>query len=79
MTLQQSPQTVGVGTTVEIERDGETEKWQIAREGESDIAAGVIASNAPLARALLGAASGETRSFQAGDHEWTVSVRAVTA
>ena len=64
---------VTVGTEVEIERDGTVETWTIRPEGESNLSSGVIGAHAPLAKALIGAAAGERRTFIVGQHVWQIT------
>jgi transcription elongation GreA/GreB family factor len=78
MATTRSNQVVEIGTTIEIDREGTCERWKIADVGESDIAEGVIACDAPLARAVLGARRGDTRSFRAGPRHWTINIRSVS-
>ena len=52
--------TVCFGSTVVFEGDdGQTKRWQIVGEGESDTAAGTISWKSPVARALLGKRVGD--------------------
>lgn len=64
---------VMVGTEVKIERDGAVENWTIRPEGESDVSSGVIGAHTPLAKALIGATAGETRTFIVGQHVWQIT------
>lgn len=68
---------VAVGTTVEVESEGQVERWTICRVGDSKPDLGVVSEEAPLARALLGAHQGESRSYVVGTRTWLVSVRRI--
>ena len=54
---------VGFGTTVTFTLDGRERRVTIVGDDEADPAAGLLALSAPLARALMGAAVGETVAF----------------
>lgn len=64
---------VTIGSEVEIEREGRVETWTIKPEGESDVASGALGAHTPLAKALIGAAAGETRAFVVGQHAWQIT------
>jgi transcription elongation GreA/GreB family factor len=69
---------VTVGSTVSIECAGQVETWTIGWDGQSNIDRGVIGAHTPLARALLGAAAGETREYIVGGRRWQVTCLSVT-
>lgn len=79
--LEERVQRVRSGATVEIVRneDRALETWTIRGDGASDPSLGLISSDAPLARALLGARVGEQRTFRAAGREWTVRVDRICA
>ena len=61
---------VQFGRTVEVERqDGRRQTFRIVGEDEADPAAGRISYVSPLARALMGAAIGDTVTFGGGEVE----------
>ncbi len=66
---------VGIGTTVELEwAGGNRSVYSIGAEGVSDLANHVIAADAPLARAIIGATAGDARTYHAGRSDWIVTV-----
>lgn len=69
------------GATVEIIRskDGAPETWTIRGDGFSDPSLGLISSDSPLAKAVLGARVGEQRTFTAAGRTWTVRVDRIVA
>lgn len=58
-----SGQSVEIGTEVTFRLNGQQRSLTITGDDEADPAAGRIAFSAPLARAMLGAASGELVEF----------------
>ncbi len=62
----QPPQgSVRFGATVEVEdAEGAVQQYSIVGDDEADVAAGKISWASPLARALLGAKSGDVVKFQ---------------
>jgi transcription elongation GreA/GreB family factor len=73
----QTPQKVGFGTHVTIERNGKISRVQIVGEDEADPAQGRIGWTAPLARARDGAEAGETVDLEIGGREETVRIIAI--
>jgi len=74
-TMGEACLTVGIGRTVEIEwGGGGRDVYSIGAEGNSDPANHVIAADAPLARAIIGAKAGEARTYRAGHRVWMVRV-----
>jgi len=74
-TADTSRPTVGVGRTVEIEwADRGRSIYLIGAEGSSDLANDVIAADAPLAHAVIGATAGDVRTYRVGGSSWTVTV-----
>lgn len=68
---------VEIGSTVEVEwEDGARATYSI--DEESRLSQSVISADAPLARAIVGARSGETRTFSAGRNVRTARVLAIT-
>jgi transcription elongation GreA/GreB family factor len=66
---------VRFGSTVTISRaDGRTQTFHIVGEDEADPARGTLSYVAPLARALIGKAAGETVDAPGGDVE-IISIR----
>jgi transcription elongation factor GreB len=64
------------GCTVVIEEDGgQTKRWQIVGEGESDTAKGTISWKAPMAKALLGKSVGDVVTVERPAGEIEVEVR----
>lgn len=64
----ESRERVGFGVTVTIEReDGRVQAWRIVGEDEADPARGSVSYFSPMAKALMGKATGETAMV--GDHE----------
>ncbi len=62
--------TVRFGSTVTIERDdGRRQVWRIVGEDEADPKAGTLSHVAPLARALIGKAVGDTVPIADGEAE----------
>lgn len=57
--------TVGVGSTVKVKKDGEsdTRTYKIVGSEEADMANGKVSNLSPLGAALLGRKKGETFSF----------------
>lgn len=74
-----APEAAGFGTRVTIARGGTATIVDIVGEDEADPAQGRIAWTAPLARALEGAAPGETVELVAGGRAEAVAVLAVAA
>lgn len=69
---------VGLGTTVTLRfANGELRSFEIRGYGESDPAAGIVAYDAPLGRAVMGARVGETVSFSVGARSRSVTIEAV--
>ncbi|MDB5680438.1 MAG: nucleoside-diphosphate kinase [Sphingomonas bacterium] len=58
---------IAFGSRVRVRIDGGTRDIRIVGDDEADPAAGLIAFSAPLARALIGAAEGETVSLPCRD------------
>jgi transcription elongation GreA/GreB family factor len=58
---------IAFGSRVRIRTDGGTRDIRIVGDDEADPAAGLIAFSAPLARALIGAAKGESVSLPGRD------------
>ena len=66
------PETVGFGTRVTIQReDGRSQVFAIVGEDEADPAKGLISYTAPLARALMGKAMGDSAEAPGGEVEIT--------
>ena len=57
-----SDDSVRLGSTVEVESDGERDTYQIVGSTEASPAAGRLSNNSPVGRALLGARAGDTVS-----------------
>jgi transcription elongation GreA/GreB family factor len=74
-----TPTAVGFGTQVTVRRGSATSDITIVGEDEADPARGLIGWTAPLARALDGAASGETVAFDRGGHSEEITVIAIRA
>lgn len=74
-----NPTSVAFGTEVTIRRNGVTRSLTIVGEDEADPARGLIAWTAPLARALDGAAAGETVEFETGGRAEEINVTAIRA
>jgi transcription elongation GreA/GreB family factor len=72
-----APDKVGFGTRVTIERGGKVIDLQIVGEDEADPAHGLISWTAPLARALDGAAAGDTVDFALGQRTEPIKVIAI--
>jgi transcription elongation factor GreA len=68
--------TVGIGSTVMVKKDGqkETHKYHIVGSEETDSAQGKISNLSPLGMALSGKKSGETFTFKTpkGEVEYTI-------
>jgi transcription elongation factor GreA len=72
------PDTVQVGSTVTIrERDGDLEQYFIVAPKEADPRARRIASDSPLARALLGRRMGESVVIVAPQGSYTVTIESI--
>lgn len=68
-------QTVGIGTTVDIELDGADRRTvTIVGHGESDPAHGKVTYDAPLGQAILDAHAGERRTMRVAGKSRTVAV-----
>jgi len=74
-----NPTSVGFGAQVTIRRKGRMRDLTIVGEDEADPAKSLIAWTAPLARALDGAALGETVEFDAGGGAEEITVTAIQA
>jgi transcription elongation GreA/GreB family factor len=73
-----SSDIVSIGTTVVIRFDSEAPReYEIRGHGESDPRGGVIACDAPLAQALLGARAGDLVTFTVGHRTRRVTVEAI--
>ena len=72
------PATVRFGTHVSIRRGGAVRDIRIVGEDEADPASGAIAWTSPLARALEGAAPGDTVEFEVAGREEDVAVLSIT-
>lgn len=72
------PATVRFGTHVSIQRGGAVRDIRIVGEDEADPASGAIAWTSPLARALEGAAPGDTVEFEVAGREEDVTVLSIT-
>lgn len=72
------PVTVRFGTHVSIRRGGAVRDIRIVGEDEADPASGAIAWTSPLARALEGAAPGDTVEFEVAGREEDVAVLSIT-
>ncbi len=69
---------VGLATTVTLRfENGTSRTYEIRGFGESDLAAGVMSCDAPLARAAMGARVGDTVSFFVGAKERSVFVEGI--
>jgi len=68
------PQRVGFGTEVRLEGDPGERTVRIVGVDEAEPKAGAISWLSPLARALIGAAPGDTVTVRTpgGDEDWTV-------
>lgn len=62
-----SGETVAIGTTVTFRLNGKERVLSIVGDDEADPAAGLVSFSAPLARALLGAETGEMVAFSGKD------------
>ena len=69
--------TVGIGTRVTIDRDGETRTFEIVGHDEADPGSGRISFTSPLARALIGAEVGQACEFPNSDEPITVTAIAL--
>jgi transcription elongation GreA/GreB family factor len=58
-----APGEAGIGSRVTFRRDGTVRTLTITGHDEADPEAGLVAFSAPLARALIGAAAGDTADF----------------
>lgn len=65
--------SIGIGSTVELDRTGRSEVWTIV-DGRSDPDHGVIAADTPLALALVGAELGDRVIYTAAGRKWLVRV-----
>jgi transcription elongation GreA/GreB family factor len=71
------PTTVWFGTHVSIRRGGTVKDIRIVGEDEADPSAGAIAWTSPLARALEGAAPGDTVEFEVAGREEDIVVLSI--
>jgi hypothetical protein len=70
--LNECPARIAVGCHVEVELIGETGAAEplamdLAPAGQGDLAAGFVALDTPLARAVLGRRAGDTVDYRMGD------------
>lgn len=70
-------QSVGFGCTVRLAMNGRQRSITIVGDDEADPAAGLLAFSAPLARAIMGAETGERVDF--GGKTETVEILAISA
>jgi transcription elongation GreA/GreB family factor len=77
--LEPSPEPASVrfGTHVSIRRGAQVRDIRIVGEDEADPSAGTIAWTSPLARALEGAAPGDTVEFEVAGHEEEIVVLSI--
>lgn len=66
--------TVGLGSRVTVDFDGEEEQYTIVGAIEARPTAGLISNESPLGRALLGRRAGQTTSFSAPGGITTIKV-----
>ncbi|WP_428423813.1 GreA/GreB family elongation factor [Pararhizobium sp.] len=71
------PETVRFGTHVSIRRSRTVKDIRIVGEDEADPSAGAIAWTSPLARALDGAAPGDTVEFEVAGREEDIVVLSI--
>lgn len=69
-----SNEKVLIGTDVVLEMSGEKDAWSIVGYDRGDVDRGLLAYNTPLARQILGARVGETRSVQVGGSKTSVKI-----
>lgn len=60
----ESDDTVRLGSSVDVESDGERDTYEIVGSTEANPAAGRLSNNSPVGRALLGARAGDTVSVE---------------
>lgn len=72
------PATVRFGTHVSIRRGGAVRDIRIVGEDEADPASGAIAWTSPLARALEGAAPGDTVEFEVAGRQEDIVVLSIS-
>src|SRR5687767_5347769 len=73
------PDTVQVGSVVTIrEREGAVEQYVIVAPKDANPRTGRIASDSPLARALLGRRQGESVVIVAPQGSYTVKIETIT-
>ena len=73
-----APATVRFGTHVSIRRGGAVRDIRIVGEDEADPASGAIAWTSPLARALEGAAPGDTVEFEVAGRQEDIVVLSIS-
>jgi len=57
-------ETVGLGSTVKVERNGKTVEYKIVGSNEADPFANMISDMSPVGKALVGAKKGATVTFE---------------
>lgn len=70
--VDECPVEIAIGCHIEVELISETGVAELlaidlAPEGKGDLAAGFVAANTPLAKAVLGRRAGETVDYHVGD------------
>lgn len=70
---------VEFGTTVTVRRRGAAKTFRLVGDDEADPAAGLLSFNAPLARAMLGAAPGDWLPFAGEDDALEILAVAASA
>src|SRR5690606_12970460 len=70
---------VEFGTTVTVRRRGAARAFRLVGDDEADPAAGLLSFNAPLARAMLGAAPGDWLPFAGEDDALEILAVAASA
>jgi transcription elongation factor GreA len=66
--------TVGLGSRVTVDFDGEEEQYTIVGAIEARPTAGLISNESPIGRALIGRRAGQTTSFSAPGGTTTIKV-----
>jgi len=65
---------ISSGTTAKLQLANGSERLVTINHGQSDPDKGIISDETPLARAILGAKAGDSRSYNVLDKKFTVKI-----